>query len=486
MRGRWAWGLPATGVCARMDNVGRAGLRPGGAGNRRVQLRLLIVAVLVASITGMSTVAAAAPPQVPPNRGSIPSAAGQLTLPSAGMPGLPSAQTTIPVSTDPAIRALTAQETAVSQIGEKFNQASEELVPLTVARAEASVRLQNATEALSEKQVAADEWARSTYIDAAARPNGLEGAGHAPGRGSLPGTRIVDTPLTELAAAQREYDDAVAADSASAAAEQSKQQEVDGLRTQLDAKSAEVTTLRARHAEALAADQKRRDTQNNAISAQYLKDAAGLAGPQAIQAVKYALAQLGKPYEWGAEGPRTFDCSGLVQSAYGSAGVKLPRTARPQYRATKVVSISALLPGDLLFFATNKSDWNTVHHVAIYLGKGKMVHAPTFGDVVKIAPIWWSEFFAATRVVEGTAKPPAPKPTPKPTPGPKPTPSPTPSESPSPSPTPSPSPSSPSPTPTPSESPSPTPSTSSAPPGGGTPSNSPSNSTSPSPSPGPT
>jgi cell wall-associated NlpC family hydrolase len=125
----------------------------------------------------------------------------------------------------------------------------------------------------------------------------------------------------------------------------------------------------------------------------------GSSAPAALRAVRFALGQVGKPYVWGAEGPDTYDCSGLVQAAYASAGVGLPRVARAQYRATSPVPVAAMIPGDLLFFGTDPANAESIHHVGIYLGNGLMVHAPTAGDVVRVAPVWWAEFFGAARVV---------------------------------------------------------------------------------------
>jgi cell wall-associated NlpC family hydrolase len=162
-------------------------------------------------------------------------------------------------------------------------------------------------------------------------------------------------------------------------------------------RTANAAHLERQQALAAAADMA---TYRTRVAAGQLYD--GTTGPvarTALAAVRVAMAQLGKPYVFGAEGPSTFDCSGLVQYAYAHAGIALPRTARPQYRATPGVSPSQLLPGDLLFFATDKSNWDTIHHVGIYLGGGRMVHAPTTGDVVKVAPVWWAEYFGATRVV---------------------------------------------------------------------------------------
>jgi cell wall-associated NlpC family hydrolase len=97
--------------------------------------------------------------------------------------------------------------------------------------------------------------------------------------------------------------------------------------------------------------------------------------------VDAAMAQRGKPYVWAAAGPGSYDCSGLVQYAYQAAGMSLPHSSLMQSRMGTQVSRSQLLPGDLVFF------YSPVSHVGIYIGNGQMVHAPTFGDVVKVASI---------------------------------------------------------------------------------------------------
>jgi len=126
----------------------------------------------------------------------------------------------------------------------------------------------------------------------------------------------------------------------------------------------------------------------------------GSSSPTAQQgavAVQYASAQLGKPYIWGAEGPGTFDCSGLTMRAWGQAGVSIDHWTGSQWVEGTRVGRDALRPGDLLFFATNTSNPDTIHHVAIYIGDGKMIHAPQTGDVVKISPIGRSDFIGAVR-----------------------------------------------------------------------------------------
>ncbi|MEG8276968.1 C40 family peptidase [Streptomyces sp. AHA2] len=116
-------------------------------------------------------------------------------------------------------------------------------------------------------------------------------------------------------------------------------------------------------------------------------------GPRAAAAVSYAYRKLGSPYVWGATGPNAFDCSGLVQAAYRSAGVSLPRTTYSQIAAGRRVSRSELLPGDLVFFYAG------ISHVGIYVGNGRMIHAPNPSAPVRVAPLDEMPFAGATRVV---------------------------------------------------------------------------------------
>lgn len=102
-------------------------------------------------------------------------------------------------------------------------------------------------------------------------------------------------------------------------------------------------------------------------------------------AIRYALAQLGTPYRYAMSSPgKGFDCSGLTAYAWGKAGVGLPRNSRRQFNALPKIPKELAQPGDLIFTGT------PIHHVGIYLGGGRMVHAPQTGDVVKVGPIrWW-------------------------------------------------------------------------------------------------
>lgn len=105
-------------------------------------------------------------------------------------------------------------------------------------------------------------------------------------------------------------------------------------------------------------------------------------------AIAYAKAQLGKPYVWGGEGPRGYDCSGLVMRAWREAGVNMTHFAATQYFESKPVSYKNLRPGDLIFWSETKSA-SDIHHVAMYLGGGRMIHAPRTGDVIKISNMFY-------------------------------------------------------------------------------------------------
>lgn len=117
----------------------------------------------------------------------------------------------------------------------------------------------------------------------------------------------------------------------------------------------------------------------------------------AAAAIDAAKTQLGKPYQWGATGPATFDCSGLTGWAYHQAGLDLPRTSRQQWFTGPHPDLGALAPGDLLFWGTRPGDPQSIHHVAMYLGGGMMIAAPHTGANVQIQPVYLDDFFGVTR-----------------------------------------------------------------------------------------
>jgi cell wall-associated NlpC family hydrolase len=116
---------------------------------------------------------------------------------------------------------------------------------------------------------------------------------------------------------------------------------------------------------------------------------------RASRAVAFALAQRGKPYRWGAEGPAAYDCSGLTFAAWRAAGITIPRTAAGQLAgAGPHIPRHALRSGDLVVFATSGP---TRRHVGLYLGKGRMVEAPNRRSVVRVASIHRPGYLGAVR-----------------------------------------------------------------------------------------
>jgi len=109
-------------------------------------------------------------------------------------------------------------------------------------------------------------------------------------------------------------------------------------------------------------------------------------------AIAEARRQLGKPYVWGAAGPDAFDCSGLTQWAWRAGGVSLPHFSGAQYSATTHIPLSAIQPGDLIFYE------NPDQHVALYVGGGTIIHAPHAGDVVRYDSLYyWNTTMLASR-----------------------------------------------------------------------------------------
>jgi cell wall-associated NlpC family hydrolase len=148
--------------------------------------------------------------------------------------------------------------------------------------------------------------------------------------------------------------------------------------SKLDEAEALLAKLTAAERERLA---KLNDDEENADQERSLADAGkyGSVSGRGGTAIKYALAQIGDRYIFGADGLTTWDCSGLTMRAFGAAGVSLPHSSRAQYKYGKAISRKELQPGDLVFFG------KPISHVAIYLGGNRMLHAPRKGSRVKIA-----------------------------------------------------------------------------------------------------
>lgn len=167
-----------------------------------------------------------------------------------------------------------------------------------------------------------------------------------------------------------------------------QEQRLAGLKEQIDAKTKEsqelVDRLTEEERQRLLAEQaaSRQASDRAAVDEEAIVDASGSADERAVKAVKYAVAKVpGSSYVWGAEGPNSFDCSGLMLAAYRTVGISLPHSSRAQFGVGRAVSRDALKPGDLLFF------YNPIHHVGMYIGNGLFVHARNPRDGLEITKL---------------------------------------------------------------------------------------------------
>ncbi|MFJ5261808.1 NlpC/P60 family protein [Streptomyces sp. NPDC088387] len=160
----------------------------------------------------------------------------------------------------------------------------------------------------------------------------------------------------------------------------------DGERTTIERRIAEAREVESRLSgpqlralDALDA-QAAKDAQERWVGTGVLESAGTTTTAAGKRAVEYAARQLGKPYVWGAEGPASFDCSGLTSQAWLAAGITIPRTSEAQWQGLPRVPVGSMRPGDLIIYYADAS------HVAIYVGNGEIIAAPRPGRSVSVAP----------------------------------------------------------------------------------------------------
>ena len=178
------------------------------------------------------------------------------------------------------------------------------------------------------------------------------------------------------------------------------QQELQRTEDGIAALHAQLAAQKTKLGKLLTARQATLDSLTTAQQGQVAANAVGAGGTttavytgptntQAEKAVAFVYAQLGKPYQWGATGPGSYDCSGLVQAAWASAGVSIPRVTYDQWAALPHISVSSLQPGDLLYY-------DGEGHVSMYVGDGYIIDAPSTGLDVQKIPMntdWYAQTF---------------------------------------------------------------------------------------------
>src|SRR5262245_7830437 len=313
-----------------------------------------------------------------------------------------------PASLGPLAASIFAREAQVEGLSQQIDgvkvQVASQIAATNLAYTNWQAAVTASNEAASRAQdIAAEEYEQSAALGPYAQYKDEIQQFNLLVPGLLPAPPNAEPAAVDLTQARQHEQQAYAAYTSALTQQENLQAQQTSMQLTFESENAELTQLKTQNAAALAAAELQQEQIDSNLGAQ-LPIGTNVNGespsPQALQAIAYAEAQLGKPYVFGAEGPNSFDCSGLVWAAYRSAGVTLPRIARDQEHGTTVIGVDQLLPGDLVFFSTtSNTDWRQITHVGMYIGNGKMIEAPMTGENVKIAPVWWSAFFAATRVV---------------------------------------------------------------------------------------
>jgi peptidoglycan DL-endopeptidase CwlO len=422
----------------------------GGSSRRRAATAVGVLLALACMLGIVAAPAALAAPDSIPSAGPgeipSPTAAGtESAAPSAlpvshGSPDEPapaigaSASTALPALPPAPTPELDAEATALlerletsyaesERLSEDINAAQEQLDGLTSRLVDVDARTAAAQQTYDKASAALGKRARAAYMHsggsqslaATLRPNLLPSSGYAVGD-------VLRRDSSAVSKAQKARDALVELRRSRAAAV-TKQQDITAqlkaqhseLQAAADAIAAELSRLSEQMLGALETVRARSTAANDATWQRFVQANGGMRAENylspsaaAARAVEVALAQRGDPYVWGAVGPDTFDCSGLTRYAYAAAGVSIPRVSRDQYNFGQKVPLTDLLAGDLVFYARNLSDPSTIHHVAMYIGNGSIVHAPHTGDVVRVAPVWRSGLIGATRPTLPGQRPGAP------------------------------------------------------------------------------
>ncbi|MGJ5754943.1 NlpC/P60 family protein [Streptomyces puniciscabiei] len=208
----------------------------------------------------------------------------------------------------------------------------------------------------------------------------LDGAGLV-----LQGQRATKSLMSEVTSTQKQLqayaDDAAAQWKKLDAERQAKATAKKKIEQQIAAAQKLESELEKRDRERLAKleDQAALKAQTDWLDTGILKKIHGKASAQGEKAIAFATAQLGKPYVWGAEGPKSYDCSGLTSQAWAAAGHPIPRTSQEQWKQLQHVDIKDMRPGDLIIYFDDAS------HVALYVGDGAIIQAPRPGRTVTVA-----------------------------------------------------------------------------------------------------
>jgi peptidoglycan DL-endopeptidase CwlO len=292
------------------------------------------------------------------------------------------------------INQLTSQ---FDKVSEQFDQASQQLSAAQSRLSQVRLRLDHANSQFQSAQASVAQNAAAAFEDTGATSIAGVLTSADPSVVLQQGSLLMEVSGNRSAQTRQLLTDA----SQLAGAEQEMQRTetgIAGLKEQLAAHKSSlgklIDTQKATLASLTVPQQQTVTNQSIGGSGTTSASYTGTTSTQGGKAVAFAYAQLGKPYQWGATGPGSYDCSGLAQAAWAAAGVSIPRTTYAQWAALPHISTSALEPGDLLYF-------DGIGHVAIYVGGGDLIDAPQTGMDVQKVPL--SGWYASTLV--GAARP---------------------------------------------------------------------------------
>lgn len=287
---------------------------------------------------------------------------------------------------------IAALDATLAQLGEQIDQAQASLTAAEAAETAAEAALKDAAAKVDLARQRLKAQAVAAYVTGGSLPNVAVLMQSTENEAALRAGYLGDVAGSEQAAIEglRHAEDQYSARRADMAAQRDRAAAVlDALTREkqasqqaADQEASQLSQIQGRVAVLVAQDQ--------AVQAAQLRQAA-VAGPAAAAppaagaagvAVQVAESEVGKPYQYGAEGPDSFDCSGLTAYAWGQAGVPLPHSAADQWNDTVRVSYQQLQPGDLVFY------YQPVDHVGIYIGNDEMVVADHTGTPVRYASIW--------------------------------------------------------------------------------------------------
>ncbi|MFD8208322.1 NlpC/P60 family protein [Streptomyces sp. NPDC059695] len=346
------------------------------------------------------------PTAAPPGEGDATAPPAEGTTAPAAPPAEDDAGALPPPGGDSVGALLTRLRTVYRQAEEateRYNAAEEALKLQAADTKKVTARLTAARTALAEGRAAAGRIARDQYqgrseissylrLLFAADPQSALDEGHLMARAS----RERVTAVTRLTSAERQAGSLASASRKALDRQQGLASAQRLRRDEVRARLLDVEKLLA----GLSPEQLTRLTElervQTAGAQRELLDSGVLDGARTpsragAEALRFAVEQIGKPYEWGAEGPEAYDCSGLTQQAWAAAGRELPRTSQEQWASLPRVPLAELRPGDLVVYFPGAT------HVALYLGEGLVVQAPRPGGKVKVSPLAANPVLGAVR-----------------------------------------------------------------------------------------